>query len=60
MEKKDEIRNKNVLAVGAHPDDVEFLMSGTLALLHQKGYSIHIATIATGDMGSMELTSQNV
>jgi len=49
-----------ILAVGAHPDDVEFLMAGTLALLRKKGYSICIATVCTGDMGSMELTSHEI
>ena len=52
--------NQNILAVGAHPDDVEFLIAGTLALLHQKGYRINIATVATGDMGSMEFNTQEI
>ena len=55
-----ETTNKRILAVGAHPDDVEFLIAGTLTLLYQKGYTIHIATVATGDMGSMELRSQRI
>jgi len=45
--------NKNVLAFGAHPDDVEFMCSGTLKLLKEKGYDIIIAVIANGDCGSM-------
>jgi LmbE family N-acetylglucosaminyl deacetylase len=49
-----------VLAVGAHPDDVEFLMAGTLALLYKKGYDISIATVCTGDMGSRELRNQEI
>ena len=52
--------NNRILAVGAHPDDVEFLMAGTLTLLYQQGFSIYIATVATGDMGSMELRSQQI
>jgi LmbE family N-acetylglucosaminyl deacetylase len=31
---------KVALAVGAHPDDVEFLMAGTLALLGDAGYEL--------------------
>jgi len=54
------MENKRILAVGAHPDDVEFLMAGTLALLYKQGFSIHIATVATGDMGSIELTSREI
>lgn len=42
-----------VLAVGAHPDDVEFIAGGTLTLLSKAGVKVYIATICTGDMGSM-------
>ena len=49
-----------ILAVGAHPDDVEILMAGTLSKLHRAGCRIHIATVATGDMGSMELRMREV
>jgi LmbE family N-acetylglucosaminyl deacetylase len=48
------------LAVGAHPDDVEFLMAGTLALLRERGYEICLAAVCTGDMGSMELRSPEI
>ena len=41
-----------VLAIGAHPDDVELLMGGTLVLLHERGWSIHLATMSPGDLGS--------
>ncbi|MGQ9690294.1 MAG: hypothetical protein ACUVQY_03325, partial [Thermoproteota archaeon] len=44
-------RGLGVLAVGAHPNDVEFIAGGTLAF--PKGFKIHIATICTGDMSSM-------
>jgi LmbE family N-acetylglucosaminyl deacetylase len=49
-----------VLAVGAHPDDVEFGMAGTLARLWKMGFKIHIATVATGDMGSAELRPEEI
>jgi LmbE family N-acetylglucosaminyl deacetylase len=52
--------HQRVLAVAAHPDDVGFLMAGALALLHQKGHQIFIATIGTGDMGSQELRNQEI
>jgi len=48
------------LAIGAHPDDVEFLMSGTLALLHRNGWDIHIATMTAGDCGSKELGKKEI
>lgn len=42
-------------AIAAHPDDIEFMMGGTLALLGQAGYELHYMTIADGCCGSMEL-----
>jgi LmbE family N-acetylglucosaminyl deacetylase len=44
-----------VLAFGCHPDDVEILFAGTLALLAQCGCEIHIAVMAGGDVGSSTL-----
>jgi len=41
-----------VLCVHAHPDDVEFLAAGTLALLAQTGHSITIVSMTPGDGGS--------
>lgn len=52
--------NKKVLGVGAHPDDVEFMCSGTLKLLKEKGYDIIIAVIANGDCGSMVESSESI
>ena len=40
------------LAVVAHPDDIEFLMAGTLLLLGQAGWEPHYMTIANGCCGS--------
>lgn len=45
--------NRNIaIAICAHPDDAEFMCTGTLALLKQKGWEIHIATMTPGDCGS--------
>ncbi len=44
---------KVALAVGAHPDDVEFAMAGTLALLGDAGYECHIFTVANGSCGTV-------
>jgi LmbE family N-acetylglucosaminyl deacetylase len=44
-----------VLAFGCHPDDVEFMCAGTLALLAQRDCEIHIAVMAGGEMGSPTL-----
>ena len=47
-----------VLAFGCHPDDVEFECAGTLIMLAKKGYEIHIATMAGGELGSPDLSTQ--
>jgi LmbE family N-acetylglucosaminyl deacetylase len=44
-----------ILAIHAHPDDVEILAGGTLALLADAGHAITIATLTPGDCGSHEL-----
>lgn len=41
----------NVLAVGAHPDDVEILCSGTLARYVAEGHTVTIAHASVGDKG---------
>jgi LmbE family N-acetylglucosaminyl deacetylase len=41
-----------ILAVHAHPDDVEHLCAGTLAVLAAKGHAIAIATLTAGECGS--------
>jgi len=43
-----------VLALHAHPDDVEFQCAGTLALLREAGCDVTIATMTPGDCGSAE------
>ena len=40
------------LAIAAHPDDIEFVMAGTLALLKDRGYDIHYMNVADGCCGS--------
>ncbi len=42
-----------VLAGAAHPDDVEFMMAGTLLLLRNAGAEIHIFVIANGSCGTV-------
>jgi N-acetylglucosamine malate deacetylase 1 len=44
-----------ILAIHAHPDDVEILAGGTLGLLAERGHAITIATMTPGDCGSAEL-----
>ena len=51
-------QKKTVLAIAAHPDDIEFMMSGTLLLLQQAGWEIHYFNIANGNCGSREYDSE--
>ena len=41
-----------VLAVAAHPDDIEFMMAGTLLRLREAGATIHMWNLASGDCGT--------
>lgn len=45
-------KNVNILAVGAHPDDVELSCSGTLMKHIDKGYSVAIVDLTEGELGS--------
>ena len=45
-------------AIAAHPDDIEFVMAGTLLLLKQKGWDIHYMNLASGNCGSTEMDAQ--
>ncbi len=51
---------KTVLSFGAHPDDAEFMCAGTLALLREKGWDVHIATMAPGDCGTVEYSREEI
>ena len=42
------------IAIGAHPDDLEFHMGGTLILLRRAGYETHYFSLANGNCGSTE------
>ncbi len=49
-----------VLSIGAHPDDAEFMCTGTLALLRERGWQVHIATMAPGDCGTVEYSREEI
>ena len=51
---------KTVLAIAAHPDDIEFLMSGTLMALGDVGYAIHYLNIANGCCGTAEYDASTI
>jgi len=43
---------KVALAIGCHPDDIEFMMVGTLILLGEAGYEMHYMNLANGSCGT--------
>lgn len=45
----------NILAIGAHPDDVETMCAGTLAKYASKGHKVFIATATSGNIGSARI-----
>lgn len=51
---------KKILAIHAHPDDVEILAGGTLALLARQGHQIMIVTMTPGDCGSNEYGPEEI
>jgi N-acetylglucosamine malate deacetylase 1 len=49
FEPKDEKERLDVIAVGAHPDDVEIACGGTLAKLASQGYRVGIIDLTDGE-----------
>jgi len=49
-----------ILAIHAHPDDIEFQCAGTLLRLRQRGCSIAMASMTPGDKGSDEHSSEEI
>ena len=43
----------SALALAAHPDDIEFVMAGTLLRLKERGWEIHYFNLSTGNCGSV-------
>jgi LmbE family N-acetylglucosaminyl deacetylase/CheY-like chemotaxis protein len=48
------LRREVVLAIGAHPDDTEIGVGGTLAAYHQMGHEVAIMTLSRGARGGAE------
>ena len=46
---------KSVLAIAAHPDDIEFVMTGTLLRLIENGWEAHYFNVANGCCGSTQV-----
>lgn len=48
----------SVLAVAAHPDDIEFAMAGTMLQLAARGWDLHYMNLADGCRGSTTMTRE--
>ena len=49
-----------ILAIGAHPDDVEFCCAGTLVRCIQRGDQVTIAFACKGDSASMDRPPEEI
>jgi LmbE family N-acetylglucosaminyl deacetylase len=47
----------SALAIAAHPDDIEFVMAGTLLQLKVAGWDIHYLNVSSGNMGSTVMSA---
>ena len=45
------------MAIGAHPDDIEFYMAGTLLLLRDAGWETHYLNLSSGNCGSSQMSA---
>lgn len=50
----------NILAIGAHPDDLEILCAGTLALYAAQGHNVSMASFTCGDMGDLNIAPKEL
>jgi N-acetylglucosamine malate deacetylase 1 len=50
----------NILAVGAHPDDLEMNCGGTLAKYAAQGHQVFMAHVSTGNVGHVEIPPEDL
>ena len=48
------------MAIGCHPDDIEFMMAGTLFRLAEEGWEIHYMNVANGSCGTQEYNTEEI
>lgn len=46
------------LAIAAHPDDIEFMLAGTLLQLKERGVQIHMLNLSSGSLGSATMSPE--
>lgn len=49
-----------ILAVGPHPDDIEFMCAGTLAKYTKRGDKVIMAIVTNGEVGSSTLSKEEI
>jgi LmbE family N-acetylglucosaminyl deacetylase len=49
----------SVLAIAAHPDDIEFAMAGTMLQLQARGWDLHYMNLCDGSKGSTQLDPES-
>jgi len=49
---------KRVLAIAAHPDDIEFGMAGTMLRLAEHGWELHYLNVSSGNCGSTTMDAE--
>src|SRR5206468_6491763 len=49
-----DMAKKIAIAIGDHPDDIEFYMAGTLLMLKKAGYQTHYLNLASSNCGSAD------
>jgi LmbE family N-acetylglucosaminyl deacetylase len=47
----------SAIAIAAHPDDIEFVMAGTLLRLREADWETHYVNLSTGNMGSTVMSA---
>ena len=51
---------KKILAIGAHPDDIEIGCGGSLALAQRQGHEIYNLILTDGEAGSQKISKQDL
>jgi len=52
--------SRSVLAIAAHPDDIEFMMAGTMLRLKENGWDLHYWNLGSGNQGTDRLPSDEI
>ena len=53
------MKKMNILAIGAHPDDIEFGCGGALIKYADRGHRIYLMVMTEGDLGAPKPTRKD-